>query len=191
MNRDKRMQCLVKQLVRKTGCTEQDAQRYIRIVLDDYTNKYISTLFEDNYQQLYYSCLSEHYLIKGDLQKSTEYICKSTVTDKSTKNDKTYLVIFNWSTDNNSDVEVHAFAKYANALRFFKELVKTEKETSWVVDIVDNDENIVDGYHMDEYINTDDTKEYNCWWYANSVDDKSLWSYIDLKAVPMQYEEEK
>lgn len=82
MNRDKRLQCLIKQIVKETECTEQDAQRYIRIVLDDYTGKYISTLFENNYMQIYYGCLSEHYLIKGDLQKSTEYLYKSTVNDK-------------------------------------------------------------------------------------------------------------
>ena len=82
MNRDKRMQCLIKHIVKETGCTEQDAQRYIRIVLDEYADKYISTLFENNYMQIYYGCLSEHYLIKGDLQKSTEYLYKSTVNDK-------------------------------------------------------------------------------------------------------------
>ncbi len=89
MNRDKRMQCLIKQIVKKTGCTEQDAQRYIRIVLDEYADKYISTLFENNYQQIYYSCLSEHYLIKGDMDKATEYLHKSTIIDKKEEqNDK-------------------------------------------------------------------------------------------------------
>ena len=81
MNRDKRMQCLIKQIAKETGCTEQDAQRYIRIVLDEYANKYISMLFENNYMQIYYACLSEHYLIKDDLQKCTEYLYKSTVED--------------------------------------------------------------------------------------------------------------
>ena len=86
MNRDKRLQSLIKQIVKETGCTEQDAQRYIRIVLDEYADKYISTLFENNYQQIYYSCLSEHYLIKGSLQKSTEYLCKSTCNMKKKNN---------------------------------------------------------------------------------------------------------
>lgn len=90
MNRDKRMQCLIKQIVKKTGCTEQDAQRYIRIVLDECIDKYISTLLENNYMQIYYACLSEHYLIKGDLQECTEYLYKSTIIDKKevNKNDK-------------------------------------------------------------------------------------------------------
>lgn len=90
MNRDKRMQCLIKQIVKKTGCTEQDAQRYIRIVLDECIDKYISTLLENNYLKIYYGCLSEHYLIKGDLQKCTEYLYKSTIIDKKevNKNDK-------------------------------------------------------------------------------------------------------
>ena len=73
MNKDKRRQCLIKQIVKETGCTEQDAQRYIRIVLDDYTGKYISTLFENNYLKIYYGCLSEHYLIKGDMDRAIEY----------------------------------------------------------------------------------------------------------------------
>lgn len=81
MNRDKRLQCLIKQIVKKTGCTEQDAQRYIHIVLDDYIGKYISTLLENNYLQIYYGCLCEHYLIKDDLQKCAEYLYKSTVDD--------------------------------------------------------------------------------------------------------------
>ena len=85
MNRDKRLQCLIKQIVKETECTEQDAQRYIRIVLDDYIGKYISTLLENDYMQIYYACLSEHYLIKGDLQKSTEYLYKSTIIDKEVK----------------------------------------------------------------------------------------------------------
>ena len=89
MNRDKRMQCLIKQIVKKTGCTEQDAQRYIRIVLDEYADKYISALLKNDYLKIYYGCLSEHYLIKGDLQKCTEYLYKSTATDKSTKHNKT------------------------------------------------------------------------------------------------------
>lgn len=90
MNRDKRMQCLIKQIVKKTGCTEQDAQRYIRIVLDEYADKYISALLKNDYLKIYYGCLSEHYLIKDDLQKCIEYLYKSTIIDKKevNKNDK-------------------------------------------------------------------------------------------------------
>ena len=94
MNRDKRIQCLIKQIVKETGCTEQDAQRYIRIVLDEYADKYISALLKNNYLKIYYGCLSEHYLIKGDMDRAIEYLYKNTVTDKSTKkNNKTYCKI--------------------------------------------------------------------------------------------------
>ena len=89
MDRDKRMQCLVKQIAKETGCTEQSAKCYMRIVLEERIDIYLSTLFENNYMQIYYGCLSEHYLIKGDLQKSTEYLYKSTIIDKEVnKNDK-------------------------------------------------------------------------------------------------------
>lgn len=82
MDRDKRMQCLVKQIAKETGCTEQSAKCYMRIVLEERIDKYLSALLENNYLQIYYACLSEHYLIRGDLQKSTEYLHKSTIIDK-------------------------------------------------------------------------------------------------------------
>lgn len=82
MNRDKRLQCLIKQIVKETECTEQDAQRYIRIVLDEYADKYISALLKNDYLKIYYGCLSEHYLIKGDMDKATEYLDKSIIIDK-------------------------------------------------------------------------------------------------------------
>ena len=85
MNRDKRLQCLVKQIVKETECTEQDAKRYMRIVLEERIDIYLSMLLENDYMQIYYACLSEHYLIRGDLQKSTEYLHKSTIIDKEVK----------------------------------------------------------------------------------------------------------
>lgn len=90
MNRDKRLQRLVKQIVKETGCTEQDAKRYARIVLEERIDIYLSTLLENDYMQIYYACLSEHYLIKGDLEMSTEYLYKSGIIDKKevNKNDK-------------------------------------------------------------------------------------------------------
>lgn len=73
VDREKRIKRLIKKIIQETECTEQDAQRYIRIVLDEYADKYISALLKNDYLKIYYGCLSEHYLIKGDMDRAIEY----------------------------------------------------------------------------------------------------------------------
>lgn len=96
-----------------------------------------------------------------------------------------YLVIFDWSVYGDRDVEIRAFEKYTNALEYFKELIDFEKEYSWIADILKDDE-VKKDYYFQEYINTDDTKECDCHWYVASTYERDMYSYIDLRVIPLQ-----
>lgn len=64
---------------------------------------------------------------------------------------KIYLVIFEWSTEVDSDVDIEAFDSYEKAAMRFQERINEEKtDMSWVCDAFDENGDILDGYDFEE-----------------------------------------
>lgn len=64
---------------------------------------------------------------------------------------KVYLVVFEWSTEDDSDVDIEAFDTYEKATLRFQERINDEKtDMSWVHDAFDENGDILDGYDFDE-----------------------------------------
>lgn len=64
---------------------------------------------------------------------------------------KVYLVVFEWSTEDDSDVDIEAFDSYEKAAERFNERIQEEKtDMSWVHEAFDESDNILAGYDFDE-----------------------------------------
>ena len=89
---------------------------------------------------------------------------------------KVYGVIFDWSTSDDSLVEIELFDTYQKAFSRFNEIIANEKkpEISWVADAFD------DGYEFDEHIESDGTQEFACWW---NITDKNDWYQHDFLEI--------
>ena len=62
-----------------------------------------------------------------------------------------YLVVFDWTTEEGSDVDIEAFDSYEKAAKRFNERIREEKsDMSWAHDAFDEDGNALDGYDFDE-----------------------------------------
>lgn len=96
-----------------------------------------------------------------------------------------YLVTFDESYHGDSDMEILAFEKYANALEYFKKLINLKKVHSWIADVLKDDE-VKKDFYFQEYINTDDVRKCDCHWYVTSTHKYDIYSYIDLRVIPLQ-----
>ena len=95
---------------------------------------------------------------------------------------KVYGVIFDWSTSDDSLVEIELFDTYQKAFVRFNEIIANEKkpEISWVADAFDEIGNVSDRYEFDEHIETDGIQELDCWW---NITDKNDWYQHDFLEI--------
>ncbi len=102
---------------------------------------------------------------------------------------KVYLVVFDWSTDDNSSVDIEVFDTYKKAYDRFNEIIACEKnsEMSWVgSEAVDENGEIKDDYYFEEHIESDGTQEFDCWW---NITDKNDWyrhDFLDLRIMEVK-----
>ena len=95
---------------------------------------------------------------------------------------KVYAVIFDWSTSDDSSIEIELFDTYPKAFNRFTEIIDNEKKTdmSWVADAFDENGNVLDDYEFDEHIESDGSQEFECWW---NITDKNDWYQHDFLAI--------
>lgn len=64
---------------------------------------------------------------------------------------KAYAVILDWSTSDDSHVDIELFDTFAKAFHRFNEIIENEKkpEISWVADAFDENGEISDGYESE------------------------------------------
>ena len=93
---------------------------------------------------------------------------------------KVYLVVFEWSTEDDSDVDIEAFDSYEKATMRFLERINEEKtDMSWVHEAFDESDDILDGYDFDE-CQPDKRLETYAYW---SITNKYYWSMHDYIAL--------
>lgn len=93
---------------------------------------------------------------------------------------KVYLVVFEWSTEDDSDVDIEAFDSYEKATMRFLERINEEKtDMYWVHEAFDENDDILDGYDFDE-CQLDTRLETYAYW---SITNKYYWSMHDYIAL--------
>ena len=95
---------------------------------------------------------------------------------------KVYAVILDWSTSDDSHVDIELFDTYTKAFQRFNEIIENEKnpEISWVADAFDEHGEILDGYEFAEHIESDGSQEFDCWW---NITDKNDWYQHDFLEI--------
>lgn len=92
---------------------------------------------------------------------------------------KIYLVVFEWSTEDDSDVDIEAFDSYEKAAMRFHERINEEKtDTSWVHEAFDEN-GVLDGYDFDECQPDTRLETYTYW----SITNKYNWQMHDYIAL--------
>ena len=103
---------------------------------------------------------------------------------------KVYMVMFDWSTRDEYDIEVEIFNTYKKAFNRFNEIIENEKnpESSWVgSNVIDKNGQIKeDEYNFKEHIETDGTQEYDCWWNISEMYDWYVHDFISLKILEVK-----
>lgn len=101
---------------------------------------------------------------------------------------KVYAVIFDWSTSDDSQVDIELFDTYQKAFNRFHEIIENEKkaEMSWVADAFDDNDKLSDGYEFDEHIESDGSQELDCRW---NITDKNDWyqhDFLELRIMEVK-----
>ena len=101
---------------------------------------------------------------------------------------KVYAVIFDWSTSDDSQVDIELFDTYQKAFNRFHEIIENEKkpEMSWVSDAFDDNGKLSDGYEFDEHIESDGTQEYACWWNITNKYDWYQHDFLELRIMEVK-----
>ena len=93
---------------------------------------------------------------------------------------KVYLVVFEWSTEVDSDTDIEVFDSYEKAVIRFQERIDNEKTyESWIHDAFDEDGEILDGFDFDECRPNTRLETYAYWRITNS----DIWRIHDYIAI--------
>jgi hypothetical protein len=93
---------------------------------------------------------------------------------------KVYMVQFDYSTDDYSDIETYLFDTYEKALAKFNEIIEQEKqpEMSWVADAFKNNQPL-ENYELDTNID-DANGETELYWNITCKYDWYLHDFLNL-----------
>ena len=94
---------------------------------------------------------------------------------------KVYEVIFNWSTEDENNVETAIFSTYKKAKKHFNNIIKKENnaDISWVGDGVFNEDGEVnDGYELNCNPNYPKGEEHDLWWCVWNIDNNKYYDEI-------------
>ena len=97
-----------------------------------------------------------------------------------------YMVEFDWSVEDDCNIETELFSTYEKALKRYDEIIANEKTDgmSWVADAINPNGTIVKGYTFEEF--GDRTKQENLSWHFSSDDYYMLHSIIHLKKMKIK-----
>ena len=93
-----------------------------------------------------------------------------------------YCVLFDWSVEDDAQIETYIFKNYEDAVKKFKKLIETERkpDMSWVGDEAFNSAGKLNkGYFHHEFI--DDSKGSDLYWQVGRYNEPCIYSFITLK----------
>ena len=94
-----------------------------------------------------------------------------------------YTVMFDYSTQDCSGIDIYIFDSYKKAVKKFKQIIKDEKnpDTSWVGDAYINNK-LSNEYELDTNIDDiDDKEEHELYWNISCKHDWYLHDFLDLR----------
>lgn len=80
---------------------------------------------------------------------------------------KVYEVIFNWSVEDENNVETAIFSTYEKAKEYFDNIIENENdaEISWVGDgVFDENGEVNEGYELNCSPDYPENEEHDLWW---------------------------
>ena len=98
--------------------------------------------------------------------------------------DYVYCVLFDWSVEDDAQIETYIYKNYEDAVKKFKEIIDGEKipEMSWVGDEAFNSAGKLNkGYFHREFI--DDSTGTDLIWHIGKFDAPWLYCYLTLKKL--------
>ena len=93
-----------------------------------------------------------------------------------------YIVLFDWSTDDNSDVEAFVYKNYINAVAKFKAIIsdKMNSDRSWVKNVAFNSAGQLNkGFILNEF--TDDTRDSDLYWHLVNYDNYNQHIFLNIQ----------
>ncbi len=93
-----------------------------------------------------------------------------------------YIVLFDWSTDDNSDVEAFVYKNYIDAVTKFKTIISDEMNTdlSWVKNAAFNSAGQLNkGFILNEF--TDDTRDSDLYWHLVNYDNYNQHIFLNIQ----------
>ena len=100
---------------------------------------------------------------------------------------KVFMVLFDWSTTDDEDIEIELFDTYEKAYNRFKEIISNEKnpELSRVGKFFDENGNLDNCCELDEYTIPKEDKD-PLWWDINDTNDWNRHDFLDLKIMEVK-----
>ncbi len=101
---------------------------------------------------------------------------------------KAYLIVFEWSTDDASDVEAEVFDTYEKAVTRFNEIIENEHypEVSWVSDAWDENGELLEDYELQCNEQYTDNEEHELWWYIECKNNWYLHDHLELRILEVK-----
>ena len=89
---------------------------------------------------------------------------------------KAYTIVFEWSTDDASSIDVEVFDTYEKAVDRFNRIIEDEHDNSnsWVGDAYDENGELLEDYELDCNDPFTDGEEHELWW---DMEKKHDWNY--------------
>lgn len=96
---------------------------------------------------------------------------------------KVYEVIFNWSTEDENNVETAIFSTYEKAKEYYDNIIQNEQipEISWVANAFDENGDLLDIYELNCSPDYKDDKEHDLWWCIWNNDHDKYFDEIYLR----------
>lgn len=101
---------------------------------------------------------------------------------------KAYTIVFEWSTDDASGVDIEIFDTYKKAVERFDRIIADESDNniSWVADAFDGNGEVIDRYELDCNEPFTDNEEHELWWNIECKNDWYLHDHLELRILEVK-----
>ncbi len=99
---------------------------------------------------------------------------------------KIYLVVFDWATEDDHNVETKVFDSYEKAVNYYNDIIEYEKQPEmWASSAFKDNGELEHNYELDE-LKPDLEKETECYWDLTCKVDCYLYDYLSVKVLEVE-----
>ncbi len=101
---------------------------------------------------------------------------------------KAYTIVFEWSTDDSSGIDVEVFDTYEKAVSRFSEIIEEEHDPdiSWVGNAWNENGDLHEDYELDCNEQYPDDEEHELWWNIACKNDWYLHDHLELRILEVR-----